>query len=51
MGISEHTAGMCWENGNSVSLEEYINVKGLERVVYDVKICDAGTGFNKLLCW
>jgi len=45
------TAGLCWEVGKSVSVEHYINIKGMERVINDVKICDRGTGFNKLLCW
>jgi hypothetical protein len=45
------TAGKCWEDEKSVSLEQYINIKGRERVIYDVKICDSGTGFDKLLCW
>ena len=41
------TARTSGEAGNSVSSEQYINIKGMERVNLDVEVCDAGTGFNR----
>jgi hypothetical protein len=43
------TVGTSVEDVNCVAQEQYINIKGMEGAIYDVKGCDAETGFNRIV--